>query len=255
MRFGLCGKGEDWEAAERLGFDYLELPVNWLEGLDDQVFGALLEEGKKRSIKVERCNLLFPKNLLLVGPEKAGEAAVVSYARHAFSRMRKLNADLAVFGSGKSRNFPAGLSYGEGMEELLKVTRLVADVAREYGITIALEELNRNESNCLTSLTECALFAAWVGRDNVSVLADMYHMVSEQEPLTDISLVGRLSHAHIAVRGTRGYPTVKDADLELFFQQLGSIGYEGTLSIEGKTADRELDAPSALSVMRGYCHE
>lgn len=248
MRFGLCGKSDIWDLAEQLGFDYIELPLNWVASMDEPSFQTLLEESGRHRIKSERMNLLYPKTMQLFAVDGNEEQA---YLEKAFKRMRLLGSSLVVFGSGKSRNIPAGMPLRQALEVLAAHTRLACGIAQDYGVRIALEPLNRGETNVLHTVTEATYFAALVDRPNLGVLADMFHMAKEQEDWDDISLAGVLAHAHIAVRNGRGYPLdAADPDTLAFCVQLKAIGYQGDLSIEGKTDDVGRDGKAALAVLR-----
>lgn len=248
MRFGLCGKADAWDLAERLGFDYLELPLNWVAPMDEESFQDLLRESGRHRVKAERMNLLYPKTMNLFAVDPDEEKA---YLEKGFSRMWQLGSTLVVFGSGKSRRVPEGMPLGDALVILRDHTRIACDMARTYGITIALEPLNRAETNVLHTVAEGAYFAALVDEPNFGVLADMYHMTRENEDWDDITLVGKLAHAHIATRATRGYPVdAADPDVAAFMGQLKAIGYQGDLSIEGKTEDAGRDGKAALAVLR-----
>lgn len=248
MRIGLCCKSDTWDLAERLGFDYIELPLNWVASMDEPSFQELLEESGRHTVKARRMNLLYPKTMNLFSVDPKEER---SYLDKGFSRMRQLGATLVVFGSGKSRRVPDGMPLGEAVKVLARHTRLACQVAQDYGISIALEPLNKAETNVLTTVCEGAYFAALVDKPNFGVLADMFHMTKEHEDWNDIGMVGRLMHAHIATRDTRGYPVdANDPDVTAFLAQLRAIGYQGDLSIEGKTDDAERDGKAALAVLR-----
>ena len=248
MRYGLCGKPDVWNTAERLGFDYLELPLNWVASLDEKAYEDLLAESARHRIKSERMNLLYPKTMQLFAVSWQEEEA---YLEKAFGRMQALGATLVVFGSGKSRNIPHDMPLRTALEALASHTRLACDIAASHGLRIALEPLNYGESNVMHTVTEGTYFAALVDKPNLGVLADMFHMIKVGEDWNDISLSKNLAHAHIAVRETRGYPLdAADPDTLAFCAQLKAIGYQGDLSVEGKTDDVERDGRIALAVLR-----
>jgi D-psicose/D-tagatose/L-ribulose 3-epimerase len=246
MKYGLCCKEDGWALAGRIGFDYVEMPLSWIAQLDDEAFSRLTEEAKG-NVPVLRCNLMFPKTMDLY---TVSDGELDDYLEKGFSRMDALGSALVVLGSGKSRMVPSGMEYGRAVKRLCAVTRRSSDAALRHKVTIALEPLNRGESNMLNSVTEASLFASLVDRPNVQVLADMFHMTKENEDWGHINLVGHLAHTHIAVRGTRGYPLEKDEDVAAFFSSLASISYDGTMSIEGKTTDMGNDGAKALRFLR-----
>ncbi|MDR0449695.1 MAG: sugar phosphate isomerase/epimerase, partial [Treponema sp.] len=138
----------------------------------------------------------------------------------------------------------------KGYAELVRATKRIGEIASSYGITIAIEPLNREESNCINSLKEGAMLQADAGSDAVGLLADLYHMLREDEPIDNITAVKDLNHTHIALLEGRGYPLFINKEVESFFAALAKIGYAGTMSIEGRTSDMERDAAEALKVLR-----
>jgi sugar phosphate isomerase/epimerase len=94
------------------------------------------------------------------------------------------------------------------------------------------------------------MLEAAVNSPAVGLLADLYHILKEKEPLGDIAAVKELKHTHVAVLEGRAFPTAADPDVAAFFSALKKAGYSGTMSIEGNTKDIEKDAAAALKVLR-----
>ncbi|MDL2228845.1 sugar phosphate isomerase/epimerase [Treponema sp. OttesenSCG-928-L16] len=249
MKFGLCTSLENSALAGRLGFDYLEAPLSAIASYTDEEFLAIAETIKAGSIRMERTNLLFPKTMRLIGPESS-QKAMDEYLERAFSRMNVLGADVAVFGSGRSRNIPAEYPLHRGYAELIAVLKRTGEIAKAHKIMVAIEALNRDESNCINSLREGAVLQAAAACPAVGLLADLYHILKEGEDINTIKAVKDLSHTHIAVLEGRAYPLRLDKDIESFFAALREIGYDGSMSIEGKTENIEQDASEALALLR-----
>jgi sugar phosphate isomerase/epimerase len=249
MKFGLCTGLENLELTEKLGFDYVECTVTSIAALSGEDFAALEARVKKSSIKMERFNVLFPGTIKLIGPE-ADQGKMVAYLEGVFPRLKALGGSAVVFGSGRSRAFPQDIPFREGFKELIQVTRKIGETAGKHGLTIVIEPLNRGETNCINSVKEGAMLEAAVDMPSVKLLADLYHILKEQEPLENILAVKELRHTHIAFLEGRAYPTSLNQDVENFFSALKQIGYSGTLSIEGSTKDIEKDAAAGLKVLR-----
>ena len=111
-------------------------------------------------------------------------------------------ARLVVFGSGTARAIPDGFPREQATEQLVTFLRLVAQVATANEIIIAIEPLNRKESNVINSVADGVALAAQVNRAPIRVLADFYHMDEENEPLAHISQYKNwLAHIHVADTG------------------------------------------------------
>ena len=249
MQFGLCAGLDKIKEAQSAGFDYLEPPVNGIAALTDEEFAAKLAAARAAQMPTPAFNLLFPKTLQLLSPDVA-DADIAAYLERALERVQALGGRVAVFGSGKSRNRPEGMAYADAFRRLTEVTRLTGEVARRYGVTIVVEPLNRAESNMINSLAEGACLVAAVDHPNVRLLADYYHMAKDGEPIGDIVRLGGVTHAHIATREGRRYPAAVEEGFAAFFRALRETGYDGMVSVEGKTEDMATDGPAALSLMK-----
>jgi sugar phosphate isomerase/epimerase len=250
MKFGLCTGPENLEMAVRLGFDYIESTVTGAESMGDADFAALEAKVKSSPIRIERFNVLFPRTIRLVGPE-ADHGKIRAYLDRAFPRVKALGGTAVVFGSGGSRMFPAEMPYRDAFRDLIKVTKLIGEAALKYGITIVIEPLNKGETNCINSVREGAMLEGAADHPSVQLLADLYHMLKENEPMDNLLSVKKIKHTHIALLENRAFPTVCDRDVRAFFDALKQIGYDGTMSIEGKAmGDFETDAAAALKVLR-----
>ena len=249
MRFGLCADIRNVKEVQEAGYDFIDGKLNQFALWTEEEFNEVLGLFRSSVIGMERCALLFPKNMVVIGP-RYDEKAMMDYLDTAFSRMNALGCDLVVFGSGKSRFVPQGMRWQDAYTELVAVTRLVGKTAATYGIRVAIEPLNRAETNLINSLAEGAALQADVDLPNVGLLADAYHMWQEGEDMNRILTCAPFMHTHIAVKGTRSYPTEETGDVRSFFSLLKQSGYDGTVSIEGKSEDWKADSVKALEVMR-----
>ncbi|MBQ4281302.1 MAG: TIM barrel protein, partial [Spirochaetales bacterium] len=144
MRFGLCADIRNVLEVQAAGYDYIDGKLNQFALWSKEEFDQVLELLSKASIKMERCALLFPKSMVVIG-EQYDEKAMRQYLDTAFTRMNALGCDLVVFGSGKSRLVPAGMSWQKAYRQLVEVTKIVGKIASAYGIRVAIEPLNRAE--------------------------------------------------------------------------------------------------------------
>lgn len=251
MKFGLCTDIRNVKDVEAVGFDYIEGKLNQFALWSEEEFEAAVALFQDCSIRMETASLLLPKSMVVIG-DQYKEEELLSYLDTAFARMDRLGCKLVVFGSGKSRIVPEGMSWQASFQELVDVTRLIAKKAKEHGIFIAIEPLNRNETKLINTLCEGAALQATVNMDNVGLLADSYHMRVEGEEMKRIQYCSPLLHTHIAVKEGRAYPVAESEEVEEFFQTLKAASYDGTMSIEGKSEDWKADSVKALRVMRAY---
>jgi D-psicose/D-tagatose/L-ribulose 3-epimerase len=109
----------------------------------------------------------------------------------------------------------------------------LADRAADLGITLSLEVVNRYETNLINTGRQALGFLDEIGRDNVRVHLDTYHMNIEEsdliQPVLDVS--DRLGYAHIG-ESHRGYLGSGTVDFDAFFRGLARIGYDGPVVFE-----------------------
>jgi sugar phosphate isomerase/epimerase len=249
MKIGLCTGLENLELVSRLGFDYIECAVSSVAALGEEEFEKYLAAINASPIKAERMNLLFPGGIRLIGPEK-DIGKIDAYMKKAFTRAAALGAKTLVFGSGGARSFPTDIPFSLSYRELIAVTKRITETAAQFGLNIAIEPLNRGETNCINSLKEGAMLEACVDSSAIGLLADLFHIQKDNESLDNILLVKRLAHTHVAQGVKRLFPVQATEDVEAFFAALEKIAYKGTMSIEGNTENLERDAALSLAVLR-----
>jgi sugar phosphate isomerase/epimerase len=238
------------------GYDYLELAVSTaLSPLeDDAAFaerGAALQGLRPR---VRAFNVFAPRQLRLTG-DSVDWQQVETYVERALRRAGDLGGDVVVFGSGASRSVPEGFSRALAWGQLVRFLSMCADHAARNGLVVAIEPLNKGESNILNTYPEAVRLARDVARDEIRVLADIYHFMQDGEPLDDI-LDGPewLAHVHLADTGRR-WPGSGSYPLERLFAILRDVDYRGKASIECSWGDDYAgETARSLRFLRALLH-
>lgn len=196
--------------------------------------------------------ILFPGELQLADPGFPAEE-VTRYLEAAMPIIASVARPGAkiVFGSGRARTVPNGVDRGAAEERFAEVVREARDVAARNDLVIVLEPLNTGETNLLNSIAECVDFLDSHEIDGVPIVADLYHIMLEREPLTALTEHGsRIGHAHIADSGRRA-PGLGDWPLQEFLQGLRSGGYTGSVSLECVWEDFAAELRPAVEHVRG----
>ncbi|NJC69234.1 sugar phosphate isomerase/epimerase [Planosporangium thailandense] len=120
-----------------------------------------------------------------------------------------------------------------GRANAVAVVRQLAQAAAERGMRLALEVVNRYESNLFNTCADALRFIDEVGEDNVSVHLDTYHMNIEEDDMSaPVLLAGdRLGYVHVG-ESHRGYLGSGTIDFPTFFRALDSIGYDRVITFE-----------------------
>ncbi|MBR6029337.1 MAG: sugar phosphate isomerase/epimerase [Clostridia bacterium] len=248
MKIGCCGGFDRMEEAARAGFDYLELNATRVAGLSEADFAELSKAHADAPLPTPSFNCLFPGDIRLMD-ESAAET-VSAYLNPALDRVALLGGKTVVFGSGAARRRPEDLPYSEAFRRLMAVTALIGDIAAQRGITVAVEPLNRRETNMVNSVAEGAALCAAVGHQAVRLLADYFHVAAENQPHEDIERVGGIAHAHIATAETRRVPVEAEPGFTVMFRAMKRTGYAGNISIEGGTDDLLRDGSIAVPLLK-----
>ena len=106
-------------------------------------------------------------------------------------------------------------------------------VLTQYGVTIAIEPLNRFETYFLNIADDAVALCDQIGHPNVGVLFDTFHANIEEKDIADAyRRVGRhLKHVHTC-ENDRGIPGSGLVDWEELFGALGKLHYDGYAGLE-----------------------
>lgn len=104
---------------------------------------------------------------------------------------------------------------------------------QSYGVTVAIEPLNRFETYFLNTAADAAKLAAAIDHPNVGILFDTFHANIEEKDvaLALQSVAPYLKHLH-ASENDRGTPGTGHTDWPGVFRTLGDIRYDAWVTIE-----------------------
>jgi sugar phosphate isomerase/epimerase len=130
---------------------------------------------------------------------------------------------------------------------------MAADHAEANGITIVIEPICHREGNIIRTVADGLAMAQQVNREGIKLLADLYHVWQEDEPMQNILDAAEwLEHVHIAEPVKRSYLGNDDFDFTDFFAALQQAGYDGRVSCECSFDDFDRDVETALQTMQAY---
>ncbi len=107
------------------------------------------------------------------------------------------------------------------------------ETASELCVYLALEPLNRYETDLINTTTDGLELINQIGSPNLGLLLDTFHMNIEEASIEDsISVCGKnIIHFHI-VDSNRKYPSAGHLDFVAILNTLASTGYTGWVSGE-----------------------
>ena len=202
------------------------------------------------ALPIPAANVFLPRDLRSTGPEVDLDR-LRRYARTAFRRAREVGIGIVVYGSGGSRQVDEGFDRARAEQQFVEALQTVGPPAAEAGITVVVEPLNSAECNLINSVTEGAEAVRAAGHPNVMLLADLYHMLREDEGPDAIERAGGLiRHVHVAEVAERTPPGVAGDDFRSFLRALDRIGYDGDYSLECRWSDQVAQAPPGVAELR-----
>ncbi len=258
MRYGVCtwtfGDRPLAEVARRvaaLGLDGVELAGDL--SLDPHQTRRLLAGHGLAALSIT------PENVDICHPDPGVRRPAVDYYLRLVDWAAELGAPL-ISCHGAVGRVRAVSDYAEEGRLYLEAVGQIADRAREAGLRVALELLNRYEAHLLNTVREGLGFLAELGADNVGLLVDAYHANIEEPylPLAIWRAGDRLFLFHVADSNRqavgRGH-----TDFVAAVRALTAVGYQGDIIFECVppgpdpfTADK---GPDSVAILEAYLRE
>jgi len=217
--------------------------------MGDEAFRASLKKIKASKCKVLSCNLFFPASLKIAGPS-VDEAKVLSYTETVLSRAKEAGVKYIVLGSSGARSIPTDYDVNKATADFIALGKKLGQVARKHGVIILLENLEKTETNFITSLKSAAGIVEKVNEPNFRLNVDIFHMLREGESPDEIVAAGAVvGFCEIAEKEKRTLPGVAGDDFKPYLSALKKINYKGFIFIEGSTSNPAVDIPIAFKYL------
>lgn len=156
---------------------------------------------------------------------------------------------------GRSRGFVGeGQTRAEAEGLFLETMNRVLPYAKERGVTILIEPINRYESNFINNLDEASELLDRLHAENVGIMADVFHMNIEDDSIAGSLIRNRkyVKYVHIA-DSNRLAPGMGHTDFAAIMDALARVGYDGWLSTEVLPgSDPDATARAAAEYMKRW---
>jgi 5-keto-L-gluconate epimerase len=119
------------------------------------------------------------------------------------------------------------------MDWLVEALRTCARFAADHGVRLALEPINRYETDLVNTINQGMALIERVGADSLGLLPDTFHMNIEEASI-EKSLrraASQIFHFHVA-DSNRWYPGAGHLDFSHILSILKDINYPGWVSAE-----------------------
>lgn len=234
--FGMADLKTIVDTAARIGYDAVEItaalhtPVDTTPQRRREVKGYLRDAG----ITCSGLHYIFDGTLRLLSQDVEMMKKSVAYLNKVVDLAADFEAPTVIVGSGGiTRNFEPGWDRPKSIACMQEVLHTVGDHAEEKGVILAVEAINRYETQFLNTMQEASEFVLQIDHPNVRTMADTYHMnIEEKDPADSVRKYGYLlQNLHLA-DSNRMAPGDGHFDFESVVRALKDIGYSKVCSYE-----------------------
>ena len=236
---------------KKWGFDSVEIAIEDAGHVHSGMIKKALDEQGLRCGSVGAC--MGPGRDLRGSPKE--QAAAIDYLKSIMDIMAEIGCPTLigpVYSSvGRAEAFTEEeykLQWGTVVPHM----KMLADYAAQSGLRIAIEPLNRYETDFINTCEQGLKLIDQVGSGALMLLLDTYHMnIEEKDPANAILRAGsKLGHLH-ACGCDRGTPGGDHIDWKKIRAALDEIHYTGDIVIESFTTDVKIIAKAA-SIWRQF---
>ena len=223
------------EKVKNLGFDILEIPTQSFLELDDEYLLRLRALAEEKGVKLtggygpDAAHEISSADPAIV---KAGfEKYEAIFKRMHLAGMKKLGGGLYSYWPV---DYSKPIDKAGDLARSIENMKTLADMAAAYDITLGMEVLNRFEGYLLNICEEAVDYVEKVGKPNVKIMLDVFHMGIEEDSFTEaIRLAGnRLGHLHLGEANRRPPHAGGRVDWAGIGEALHEIGYDGDVVME-----------------------
>ena len=220
-----------------MGYDAVEIPVEYPEKIDGRkVKEALL----KNELEAIVCGAFGPTRDL-TNDDPAVHQNCFNYIAECFKLCNEWDAKFLAgpmySAVGKARMVTQEQRKVE-WERAVTNLRKVCRMAQDKGLMIALEPLNRFESDLVNTAEDVMRLIKDINHPSAKVLLDGFHMAIEEPDLEKaiVTAGDKLIHVQVS-ENYRGTPGTGQTPWQAFKGGLEKINYSGVVSIESFTPE------------------
>ncbi|MFO0983801.1 MAG: sugar phosphate isomerase/epimerase family protein [Planctomycetota bacterium] len=248
---GVCAGADRGEELRAGGASYVEVGVAALVAdKSDAEFTKQEALLKACALPIRAANSFLPGSLKSVGPD-ANHDGVLRFAETAFRRAHAVGIETIVFRIERLAHHSRGFERARAEEQMRALLGKMGPLAERHAITVAIEPLNKEETNFINTLIEGAAIVTAVGHPRIRLMADLYHVLKMDEPPDSIARTASLlCHVHIAEKQDRRPPGHGGEDFSAYFRELQRARDVRRVSIECRWDDVAKELPRAVATLQ-----
>ncbi|MEN3187016.1 MAG: sugar phosphate isomerase/epimerase family protein [Atribacterota bacterium] len=218
------------DRAQEFGFDLIEIPLMDIDLVDPS---AIRERLKQVGIGVVTSTALQDfYDLTSDDPEirKRGLEYLLRCVRVSAEMGAKSFSGVIYSAMGKRIDTMPGEVHWERASTAL---RTVAQLARDFGMVVGIEPINRYETFLINTCEQALRLRDMIGEPNVGIHLDTYHMNIEENNFYEPTkqALPHLCHYHLS-ESHRGTPGTGTVNWDEVFKALGEGNYQGVVGME-----------------------
>lgn len=225
------------DKVKKIGFDIIELSCEQPSLIDVSKVNTIIKE---KGLDVVVCGAFgLSRNLCSEDPQLVQNAK--EYIYWLIDAAAVLGAKVVagpMYSSVGKAHYDDPVEREKEWDRAVDNMRQMADYAASKDVRLALETLNRFETDMINTVSQGLEFIKDIGRENVGLHLDTFHMHLEEKSSADaIRLAGdKIFHFH-ACENDRGIPGSGQVHWDEVFKALKEIEYPGPIVIESFSQD------------------
>jgi len=216
--------------AREIGFDTVEIPLMEIDKVDPVAIKERAEAAGMALCTSTACSEATDPT----GDTEEIRAAALAYLTQCIDDTADMGATVftGVTYSAIGRKI-AGQPGPEYWDRAAAVLRQAARHARERGVTLGIEAINRYETFLINTGEQARLLLDMIDEPNVCIHLDAYHMnIEETDFYTPTKAAApNLCHYHLS-ESHRGTPGTGTVDWDAIYRALADAGYNGLVGLE-----------------------
>lgn len=238
------------EKIAALGYDGVELAVRDPNLLDVERVLQVVKQAGLEVPAIGTGQAYGEEGLSFTDPNPEIRAKAVARIKAQVGLASRANA-LVIIGLIRGKVLP-GVAREQAQGWMVSALQECADEAARHGVRMALEPINRYETNLVNDVAQGLALLEEVGSPQLGLLLDTFHMNIE-EPVIEDSIraaAGHIYHFHVA-DSHRWYPGSGHLDFRSILRALRDTGYGGYVSAETlPLPDPDTCAKEAIAYLR-----
>lgn len=225
------GIEESIRKAAAAGYHGVELALRDAQQVDPERFADLLNQSELTCPCISTGQVFASSGLYFTAQNSSVRSRVIRVFRELIDLAARFGAMVNI---GRARGFIEEGEFPEDAEKrFIRTAGEVADYAADKGVVLILEPVNRYEINFVNSLAQGADLLEKLGRDNVRLMPDLFHMnIEDPAPEKELTRwISWIAYIHFA-DSNRLAPGRGHIDFHAIATALANAGYTGWGSVE-----------------------